>query len=90
MTKTIPPDLKDLRKRAEAELEGRSIPAEDPTLIEAAKRIHELQVYQTELEMQNESLRLSQVELENLVVNTPTFMTSHRWAISPWTGEAVS
>jgi PAS domain S-box-containing protein len=64
MTKTISPDLKDLRKRAEAELEGRSISAEDPTLIEAAKRIHELQVYQFELEMQNESLRLSQVELE--------------------------
>ena len=58
-----PPDSKDLRQRAEAQLTAPS-PAEDLTPSEAARLIHELLVHQIELEMQNENLRLSQVQLE--------------------------
>lgn len=53
-----------LRARAEARL--RSFPefGEDPTSEEVKTLLHELQVYQVELEMQNEELRLSQQRLE--------------------------
>ena len=56
--------LKELRNRAEKLLSGRAediqgIPGDD-----IQKLVHELQVYQIELEMQNEELRKAQVELE--------------------------
>jgi len=56
--------LKELRNRSEELLRGRAediqgIPGDD-----IQKLVHELQVYQIELEMQNEELRKAQVELE--------------------------
>ncbi|MFZ2088676.1 MAG: PAS domain S-box protein [Desulfobaccales bacterium] len=63
-TKDLPPDFKDLRRRAEALLEAEAISPEDLSPAEAARLIHELRVHQIELEMQNEELRLSQARLE--------------------------
>jgi len=57
------PDLSDLRRRAEERLDVEAIPAEDLSPVEAARLIHELQVHQIELEMQNEELRQAQAEL---------------------------
>lgn len=58
------PDFKDLRRRAEAKLKAESNPPEDLIPLEAAQLIHDLQMHQVELEMQNEDLRLSQIQLE--------------------------
>ena len=55
---------RDLRKRAEAlsfELQGRGTTFDG----DSKRLVHELQVHQIELEMQNEELRASQLELEN-------------------------
>jgi PAS domain S-box-containing protein len=62
--KDLPPALTDLRRRAEARLEAEAIPPKDLTPAQAARLIHDLQVHQIELEMQNEELRLSQARLE--------------------------
>ena len=54
----------DLRRRAEERLRGKSA---DPAAIsaeESRRLLHELQVHQIELEMQNNELRRAQVELE--------------------------
>jgi PAS domain S-box-containing protein len=59
-----PPDFKSLRWLATARLEDQDIPPQELSPAEAARLIHELRVYQIELEMQNEELRQSQVELE--------------------------
>ncbi len=50
--------------RAKAETQLARAPAEDGTPRPAEELLHELQVYQVELEMQNEELRQAQVELE--------------------------
>lgn len=52
-----------LRKFAEAELAHRAPPMAEQAR-PAEELLHELQVYQIELEMQNEALRQSQIELE--------------------------
>lgn len=53
----------NLRRRAEDALAGR--PRRDPaTEADASRLLHELQVHQVELEMQNDSLRQAQVALE--------------------------
>jgi PAS domain S-box-containing protein len=54
----------DLRKRAEGQLKDRSIGQGDISPEQAQGLLHELQVHQIELEMQNEELRRAQVELE--------------------------
>ena len=59
-----PPDFEELRQRAEEKLQEKSISVEDLTPLEAARLIHELQVFQIELEIRNEDLLLSQVQLE--------------------------
>ena len=50
--------------RAKAETQLARAPAEDGTPRPAEELLYELQVYQVELEMQNEELRQAQVELE--------------------------
>jgi PAS domain S-box-containing protein len=59
-----PKDPEDLRKRAEESLKSDPDRPGDKRLEEANSLIHELRVYQIELEMQNEELRLAQNELE--------------------------
>ncbi len=54
--------VRTLRKRAEKQL-GKSKEQPDLSSYEAKKLIHELQVHQIELEIQNEDLRKAQVEL---------------------------
>jgi PAS domain S-box-containing protein len=57
------PDFRDLRRRAEEILETEAVSPEDFSPAEAARLIHELQVHQIELEMQNEELRQAQAQL---------------------------
>lgn len=57
-------DFGNLRARAEALLKSFPELGEDPTSEEVKTLLHELRVYQVELEMQNEELRLSQQRLE--------------------------
>jgi PAS domain S-box-containing protein len=62
--KDLPPDLMDLRRRAEAQLVDEVIPPEKLSPDQAVRLIHELRVHQIELEMQNDELRRSQALLE--------------------------
>ncbi len=58
-----------LRRRAEEVLGGKPSRTEDISTLsqeEVQRLVHELRVYQIELEMQNEDLRQAQVELEEL------------------------
>lgn len=59
------PDRKKLRQRAEAHLDPEFENIEELTPDELKHRIHDLKVYQIELEMQNEALRQAQLELAN-------------------------
>jgi len=58
----------DLRARAEEKAAGHASPARSPlgapSVEESQRLVHELQVHQLELEMQNEELRRAQSELE--------------------------
>jgi PAS domain S-box-containing protein len=62
--KPAPPEAATLRRRAERRLVDRTPEAAPPTGAEALRLVHELQVHQIELEMQNEELRQSQQEVE--------------------------
>ncbi|TRZ56436.1 MAG: response regulator [Rhodocyclaceae bacterium] len=57
------PNAAILRSMAEADLANR--PVTDSAALPSADLVHELQVYQVELEMQNEALRQKQSELED-------------------------
>ena len=59
--KDLPLKIKDLRQRAEAEIEA--IESEEMSPAECVRLIHELRVHQIELEMQNEELRRAQEQL---------------------------
>jgi len=63
-----PTDAAELRRRAEAIARERAARApEDPAALspeETRRMLHELEVHQIELEMQNEELRAAQVELD--------------------------
>jgi len=63
----------ELRRRAEAKLQARAPEAWPPdTELEMKRLLHELQVHQIELEMQNAELCRSQEELENRVKERTT------------------
>jgi diguanylate cyclase (GGDEF)-like protein/PAS domain S-box-containing protein len=62
--KPSPDKPKDLRRRAQERLKSRTAVIEKPSSKEARDLLQELQTHQVELEMQNEQLRQTQVELE--------------------------
>jgi len=61
-----PSDASDLRKQAEAVIRGgdAALPKPQAVEIEVTQALHELQVHQIELELQNEELRRAQVALD--------------------------
>ncbi|MFH1595552.1 MAG: PAS domain S-box protein, partial [Pseudomonadota bacterium] len=67
-TRTTPKDAphkpEDLRRRAEARLKSRTTGLKKPSFKEARDLVQELQIYQVELEIQNDQLRQTQEELE--------------------------
>jgi PAS domain S-box-containing protein len=60
----MPKEISELRRRAEEENAKSQKNAEPLSPEEAQRVLHELRVHQIELEMQNEELRTSQVELD--------------------------
>ena len=58
------PTLKALRKKAETALNTTSTQLKKMALPETQKLVHELQVHQIELEMQNDELRRTQMDLQ--------------------------
>ena len=59
-----PARASSLKKKAEARLRVKPKPARNKWPKDAAKLVHELEVHQVELEMQNEELRRAQAEIE--------------------------
>ena len=62
--KSKPTRFKKLRKQAEKRLLERDVDRSDMPLADIHELIHELEVHQIELEMQNEELRQAQLDLE--------------------------
>jgi two-component system sensor histidine kinase/response regulator len=61
------PPAPTLRHRAEEAVQARPMPASEPATQEMHQLLHELQVYQTELEMQNAELRAARGETEAML-----------------------
>ena len=88
-----PADAAELRRHAEAMLRGRQrnqrFEVGDPRLEADPRRLlHELQVHQVELEMQNEELQDARAGWKLCWKNTPTSTILRRPAISPWMNRA--
>ena len=63
--KSLPVEAAELRRRAEKRLRTKSPEVDSPRTDDEAQRLlHELQVHQVELEMQNEELRRARVDVE--------------------------
>ena len=80
------PDVAPLRRRAEDRLKEKNPemgPA--PNKIDLERLVHELQVHQIELEMQNEELKRAREKSQRPLQSTPTSMTFPPSAISPST-----
>ena len=70
-------DAAGLRRLAEGRLKGRKSETGLPLAENDARRmVHELQVHQIELELQNEELKIAREELEDNSRNTPNFTPS--------------
>jgi len=72
MNKLLGPNLTaaELRRRAEEQLTQRGgAGAADRSAVETARLVHELQVHQIELEMQNDALEQTREEMEALLEN---------------------
>ena len=76
-------DKQQLRAAAEANLAQRP-PGVALGGDDAQRLLHELQVHQVELEMQNESLRKSQIEMEtaSLTKRPKTLIRSLAWQVA--------
>lgn len=59
----VPDPLGRLRRRAATQLRGRRTQAGPPDPSDLRRIVHELEIHQVELEMQNEQLRVTQAEL---------------------------
>ncbi len=66
MRKKSSKKISELRKRSEDTLQDKTVDLQEASCKDAKRLIHELQVHQIELEMQNEELRRAQMELEEL------------------------
>lgn len=64
-----PPEAAELRRRAEARLQEKLARTGPPTAAEALRLVHELQVHQIELELQNEELLETHAQLERSLEN---------------------
>ncbi len=77
-------DFADLRRRAEEKAHTDDAQAQKAlSPKESGRLLHELQVHQIELEMQNEELRRAQGELEAARARYFDLFDLGRWAISP-------
>jgi signal transduction histidine kinase len=64
-----PPTATELRQRAEARLSGKGTAADQPIKeADLRRHLHELQVHQIELELQNEELHRAHAEVETLLM----------------------
>ncbi len=57
-------EAKNLREQAERKVQGSDLPLTEMSEADVAAFVHELQVHQIELEMQNDELHVTQTELE--------------------------
>jgi len=75
-------DAKQLRSKAEEQLKKKDKRVEDVVAeIDSKKLLHELQVHQIELEMQNEELRLAYVTAETALKKYTISTILLLWAI---------
>lgn len=65
MYKNLPPNLKEIREKAENLIKEKGLSEEDYSKRDLKQIIHDLQVHQIELELQNEELRATQKKLED-------------------------
>ena len=90
-TQFHPDDSCDLRRPAEESTAAGEAKPQGPLLsVEAKRLVHELEVHQVELEMQNEELRARRVKSMLCGHDTSTCTTWPRWAISRSANKASS
>jgi hypothetical protein len=71
-----------LRKKAEIALQGQTYPVKKTRSLDMQRISYELELQKTEFEMQNEALRISRQEVEDLLAHILDFMTLRLYGIS--------